>query len=195
MSNEKNATPTRVITGPHTVFSYLHVNEPKMPPDGGTPKYSASLIIPKDDTKTVEAIRSAIRAAYAEGENKLKGSNRKAPALEDIRTPLRDGDKDRPDDEAYQDAWYMNASSISKPGIVDRNRDPILDPLELYSGMIGRASVTFYAYNVNGNRGIACGLNNIQKLKDGKPLGGHRRAEDDFAGLDDDDEDEDGFLD
>ena len=65
----------------------------------------------------------------------------------------------------------------------------ILDSSELYSGIIGRASINFYAFNSNGNRGIACGLNNIQKLSDGTPLGGHSRAEDDFADLDDDDED------
>ena len=77
---------------------------------------------------------------------------------------------------------------------VHRNREiyeqtRILDSSELYSGIIGRASVNFYAFNSNGNRGIACGLNNIQKLSDGTPLGGHSRAEDDFADLDDDDED------
>jgi len=102
----------------------------------------------------------------------------------------RDGDRDRPGDEAYQDSWFINASSITKPGVVDADRNPILDTNELYSGIIGRASVTFYAYNSSGNRGIACGLNNIQKLADGTPLGGHSRPEDDFA----DDADEEDFL-
>lgn len=57
---------TRVITGP-AVFSYLTVNEPKVPQGGGRPKYSVSLIIPKSDTATIDRIRDAIRAAYAEG--------------------------------------------------------------------------------------------------------------------------------
>ena len=83
----------------------------------------------------------------------------------------------------------MNANSTTKPGVVDADRQPILDSSELYSGIIGRASINFYAFNSNGNKGIACGLNNIQKLADGAPLGGHSRAEDDFADLDDDDED------
>jgi hypothetical protein len=168
-------------------MSYLTVNEPKVPLGGGTPKYSVSIIIPKSDTETVEKIRAAIKAAYDEGQAKLKGSSKTLPALEDLKTPLRDGDKDRKGDEAYRNCWFVNANSTTKPGVVDADRNPILDSSELYSGIIGRASVNFYAYNSNGNRGIACGLNNIQKLADGKPLGGHSRPEDDFADEDDED--------
>ena len=185
--------PTKVVTGKHTVFSYLNVNEPKVPLGGGTPKYSVSLIIPKSDTVTVAKIRAAIQAAYDEGQSKLKGSGKYVPALEDIKTPLRDGDRDRKGDEAYKNSWFINANSTTRPGVVDRDCNPILETSELYSGIIGRASISFYAFNVNGNRGIACGLNNLQKLSDGEPLGGHSRAEDDFAGLDDDEDDE-GFL-
>lgn len=185
--------PTKVITGKNTIMSYLNVNEPKVPLGGGTPKYSVSLIIPKSDTVTVAKIRAAIQAAYEEGQSKLKGNSKFVPALEDIKTPLRDGDKDRKGDEAYQNAWFVNANSTTKPGVVDTDRQPILDSSELYSGIIGRASINFYAFNSNGNRGIACGLNNIQKLSDGTPLGGHSRAEDDFADLEDE-EDEEDFL-
>ena len=185
-------SPTKVITGKRTVMSYLNVNEPKTPLGGGTPKYSVSLIIPKSDTATVEKIRAAIRAAYEEGQGKLRGSGKTVPALESIKTPLRDGDKDRKGDEAYKDAYFVNANSTTKPGVVDADRNTILDSSELYSGIIGRASINFYAFNSNGNRGIACGLNNIQKLADGTPLGGHSRAEDDFADLDD--EDDEDFL-
>ena len=181
--------PTKVITGKHTVMSYLNVNEPKTPLGGGTPKYSVSLIIPKSDTVTVAKIRAAIQAAYDEGQSKLKGSSKFVPALEDIKTPLRDGDKERKGDDAYANAYFVNANSTTKPGVVDADRNPILDSSELYSGIIGRASINFYAYNSNGNRGIACGLNNLQKLRDGEPLGGKSRAEDDFADMDDDDDD------
>lgn len=58
---------------------------------------------------------------------------------------------------------------------------------EIYSGVYGRVSISFYAFNSNGNKGIACGLNNLQKIKDGEPLGGHTSAEADFASLADDD--------
>lgn len=185
--------PTKVITGKNTIMSYLNVNEPKVPLGGGTPKYSVSLIIPKSDTVTVAKIRAAIQAAYEEGQSKLKGNSKFVPALEDIKTPLRDGDKDRKGDEAYQNSWFVNANSTTKPGVVDADRQPILDSSELYSGIIGRASINFYAFNSSGNRGIACGLNNIQKLSGGTPLGGHSRAEDDFADLEEE-EDEEDFL-
>ena len=185
MSISKN--PCKVITG-KVVMSYLTVNEPKTPLGGGTPKYSVSLIIPKSDTATVEKIKAAIQAAYDEGLGKLKGNGKAAPTLEELRTPLRDGDKDRNGDEAYKDSWFVNANSTTKPGCVDADCNPIIDTSELYSGIIGRASVTFYAYNSNGNRGIACGLNNIQKLQDGTPLGGRSRAEDDFAEAEEDDD-------
>ena len=182
--------PTKVITGKNTVMSYLNVNEPKVPLGGGTPKYSVSLIIPKSDTVTVAKIRAAIQAAYEEGQSKLKGTSKFIPDLADLKNPLRDGDKDRKGDEAYANSWFVNANSTTKPGVVDADRNPILDSSELYSGIIGRASINFYAFNSNGNRGIACGLNNIQKLADGTPLGGHSRAEDDFADLDDDDDED-----
>ena len=181
----KFVNPTKVITGKDTRFSYLVVNEPKAI-NGGTPKYSVSLIIPKSDTVTVEKIKSAIQAAYEEGQSKLKGNGKTVPALKTIKTPLRDGDEERPDDEAYADSFFINANSATKPGVVDADLQPIIDTSELYSGIYGRASINFYAFNSNGNRGIACGLNNLQKLRDGEPLGGRSSAEDDFCDDDDD---------
>lgn len=186
MSNVKNANPMKVITGTNTRWSYANVWEPKSI-NGGAPKYSVSLIIPKSDTKTITKIRAAIEAAYKEGEAKLKGNGRSVPALSVLKTPLRDGDTERPDDEAYADAYFINANSASAPGIVDADRQPIIDRSEVYSGVYGRASINFYAFNSNGNKGIACGLNNLQKIKDGEPLGGKSRAEDDFASDDEDD--------
>ena len=182
----KYVNPTKVVTGLCT-FSYLNCWEPKAAPDGGKPKFSVSLIIPKSDTRTVEKIRAAIQAAYEEGQTKLKGTGKSVPSLSALHTPLRDGDVDRPDDEAYKGSWFINANSDTAPGIVDADRQPILTRSEMYSGVKGRASINLYAYNVNGNRGIACGLNNLQKIADGTPLGGKSRAEDDFATADEED--------
>jgi len=182
----KIVNPTKVITGPQTRWSYANVWDPKSI-NGGTPKYSVSLIIPKSDTKTVALIKAAIEAAYKEGESKLKGNGKTVPALSAIKTPLRDGDVERPDDPAYANAYFINANSATAPGIVDANCNPILDRSEVYSGVYGRASINLYAFNSNGNRGIACGLNNLQKISDGEPLGGKSRAEDDF-GIDSDDD-------
>ena len=98
-----------------------------------------------------------------------------------------DGDVDRPDDEAYANSYFINANSIIAPGIVDADCQPILDHSEVYSGIYGRASINFYAFKTNTAKGIACGLQNVQKIRDGEPLGGHSRAEDDFADLEDND--------
>ena len=187
MANNVN-NPTKVITGPDTRWSYANVWNPKAI-NGGEPKYSVSLIIPKSDKKTIAKIEAAIEAAYYEGEAKLKGNGRSVPALSVLKTPLRDGDTERSDDEAYADSYFVNANSTTAPGIVDADRQPIIDTSEVYSGVYGRASINFYAFNSNGNKGIACGLNNLQKIRDGEPLGGKSRAEDDFA-----DEDEEDFL-
>ena len=185
----KYVNPTKVITGPDTRWSYCNAWEAKAI-NGGTPKFSVSLIIPKSDTATIAKVNAAIQAAYEEGASKLKGNGKSVPQLSAIKTPLRDGDLERPDDEAYANAYFINANSATAPGIVDADRQPIIDHSEVYSGVYGRASINFYAFNSNGNRGIACGLNNLQKIRDGEPLGGKSRAEDDFN----DDEDSD-FLD
>ncbi len=179
--------PMKVITGKDTRWSYANVWEPKSI-NGGVPKFSVSLIIPKNDKKTIEAIKKAIQAAYKEGEAKLKGNSRSVPTLESIKTPLRDGDTERPDDEAYANSYFLNANSTTQPGIVDANVQPILTRSEVYSGVYGRASINFYAFNSNGNRGIACGLNNLQKIRDGEPLGSRTSAEDDFADFAEDDD-------
>lgn len=188
MSNKFN-NPMKVITGPETRWSYANVWEAKSI-NGGTPKFSVSLIIPKSDTRTVAKIKAAIEAAYREGEAKLKGNGKSVPPLSAIKMPLRDGDTERPDDPAYAGAYFINANATTAPGIVDADRNPILTHSEVYSGVYGRASITFYAFNSSGNRGIACGLNNLQKIRDGEPLGGRASAEDDF-----DTDDEDDFLD
>ena len=186
MSNNKVSNPMKVITGPNTRWSYVNAWEAKSI-NGGTPKYSVSLIIPKSDTKTVAKVRAAIEAAYTEGEAKLKGNGKTVPPLAAIKNPLRDGDVERPDDPAYANSYFINANSATAPGIVDADRNPVLTRSEVYSGVYGRASINLYAFNSNGNKGIACGLNNLQKIRDGEPLGGKASAEDDFATDNDED--------
>jgi len=181
-----------VVTGKNTRFSYLNANEPKAPLGGGKPKYSASLIIPKTDTITIEKIKKAIKAAYDEGQGKLRGAGKTVPALNTLKTPLRDGDTDRPDDENYANAYFINTNAERKPKAFDGNGNDIVDSSELYSGIYGKAVINFYAYNVNGNKGIAAGFEALQKLRDGEPLGGNNISADIFA--DGDDDDDDSFL-
>ena len=178
-ANHKN--PTKVVTGV-VRLSYANVWEPASI-NGSNPKYSVSLIIPKTDTKTIDAINAAVDAAIKDGAAKFGG---KIPNKAALKLPLRDGDLER-DDEAYKGAYFVNANSATAPGVVDAACNPILTRSEVYSGVYGRASISFYAFNSNGNRGIACGLNNLQKIRDGEPLGGRASAESDFADEDDED--------
>lgn len=176
MNNQNN---TKVIVPCR--FSYLHCWEPDSV-NGGDPKYSVSAIIPKSDIKTINAIKAAIEQAKKDSVSKWGG---KVPA--NLKLPLRDGDIDRPDDEAYAGCYFFNANSRQAPQVVDSKVQPILDQSEVYSGCYGKISVTFYGYNSNGNRGIAAGLGNIQKLKDGESLGGRTSAADDFQTEEDED--------
>ena len=176
---KNQSTATKVIVPCR--LSYLHCWEPDSV-NGGDPKYSVSAIVPKSDTKTVEAIKVSIEQAKKDSATKWGG---KVPG--NLKTPLRDGDIERPDDEAYKGCYFFNANSRQAPQVVDSKVQPILDQSEVYSGCYGRISVTFYGYNSNGNRGIAAGLGNIQKLKDGEALGGRAKAADDFSTVADDD--------
>ena len=142
-----------------------------------------SVLHPKDDKETVKAINDAIDAAIEEGIAKFGG---KKPNKAAIKLPLRDGDTER-EDEAYAGHWFINANSKTAPQIVDKAVKPILDRDEVYSGCYARVSLNFYAFNSNGNKGIACGLGNIQKIRDGESLGGRSSATDDFSIEEDDD--------
>ena len=168
------ATKEKVVTG-KVRFSYANVFSPKAAQEGATPKYSVSIIIPKSDTKTIADINKAFEEVKAASAAIFGGS---VPKL--LKGGLRDGDAEK-DDAAYADSFFINANSVNKPGVVDVDLNPIIDPSEFYSGCFGRASITFYPYNSNGSKGIACGLNNIQKTDDGEQLGGGSSAASDFA--------------
>lgn len=166
----KIANPTKVITGVNTRRSYANVWDPKSI-NGAAPKYSVSLIIPKSDTVTVNKIKAAIQAAYEEGESKLKGTAKVCPALDVIKTPLRDGDKERPGDEAYKDSYFINANSATAPGIVDgsssSDESTYLGIFKLYSFFRISSLVTnfanfvtdFLAFNVSTISLISLALN------------------------------------
>ena len=161
----------KIITG-KVRFSYANVWEPRSI-NGSEPKYSVCIIIPKADVETLKKINAAIDNAKREGTSKLGAGY--------FKTPLRDGDVDRPDDQAYTGSYFINANSIIKPGIVNKSVQAISEQSEFYSGCYGRASIVFYAYNADGNNGIACGLQNLQKLEEGEMLSSHSSAEEDFA--------------
>ncbi len=177
-----NTNRTKVITGVNTRLSYFNGWE-AVSINGGKEKYSVSVLIPKDDTETLSQIEKAVDAAIEEGLSKFGG---KKPNKKSIKLPLRDGDIEK-DDEAYKGYYFINANSVTAPQIVDKNVKPILEHSEVYSGCYARVSLNFYAFNSNGNKGVACGLGNIQKIRDGEPLGARTNAADDFTTLEDDD--------
>ena len=176
MSNQVNST--KVVTG-KVRFCYVNVFEPTAMNEGDTPKYNICILIPKSDTATIDKIKKAIEAAKEAGKAKLADKNGRIPA--NLKLPLRDGDEERPDDPVFEDHYFINANSMRQPSIVDRSLNPIMSRDEFYSGCYGRASINFYAFNVS-SKGIAAGLNNLQKLEDGEMLAGGSTAEEDFGG-------------
>lgn len=191
---ENGQLMTRVKIGKARA-SYVSVFHPKGV-EGAEPKYSISLIIPKENKALIAQIEQAIKNAFDYGKTTL-GANAK---LERLKTPLRDGDEERPDDEAYKGAYFINASCKTKPGVsvfkgtkvVDGKKQNIIENLEdeeeMYSGCYVYASVNFYAFNQKGNKGIAAGLNNVLKVADGEPLGGRSSAEAEFSDMEIDEE-------
>lgn len=167
---------TKVITN-KLRFSYLHVFEAHAMKEGQEKKFSACLLIPKSDKKGVAKIQAGIDAALEAAKAKFGG---KIP--KNFKMPLRDGDEEKEGDENFAGHYFINANSNNKPGIIDEDKNEIMDRAEFYSGCYGRASINFYVFDVSTNKGIACGLNNLQKLEDGENLSGSgASAEEDFA--------------
>lgn len=180
---------TKVITG-KVRLSFVNLLEPKAF-EGQEPKYSTMLLIPKDDEKTVSAIKKAIKNAYeAEKNGKLKGVK-----ASNLKTTLRDGDEEFDTDEypEFANHYFMNVSSKQAPGIIDKYKNKVDSADEVYSGVYARVSINFYAYNTAGNKGVSAGLNNVQIVAKGDYLGGRASADSDFDEWDDDEDDDDIF--
>ncbi len=184
----KTMSPTKVIIPCR--ISFANIWEPKSI-NGSDEKYSVSLLIPKEDKATLEKIHKAVEAAKEDAKGKKWGG--KIPP--NLKLPLRDGDIDRPDDENYAGHMFLNASSKDAPQIVNRKVQPILDPMECGSGDYCNVSVNFYGFAASGNKGVAAGLGNIQKVKDGERLAGKTSAASDFDEIEDEDDGTDVFGD
>lgn len=182
---------TKVVTG-KVRLSYCNLFQPRAVEEGQEAKYSCTILIPKSDKVTIQKIKAAIEAAKQAGISNVFGG--KLPP--NLKTPVHDGDGEKPNGGEYGEEckghYVINATSKQKPGIVDKNLNEILDSTEVYSGCYAKVSINFYAFSKSGNKGIACGLNNVQKIADGDYLGGRSRPEDDFEVEEDE---EDGLLD
>lgn len=181
MSTTTTTRPvTRVTTG-KVRLSYFKGWKPEAMEEGADPKYSTAILIPKSDTKTIEAIEAGCE--FLEAAEKAKNKGKLPPKW---KRPLRDGDEEKPDDANYAGMMFLNASSKNKPGIVGLERDEagklkkIEDEDQVYSGAYARVSLNLYAFDVKGNRGIAAGLENIQKVADGEKLDGGGNPDADF---------------
>lgn len=189
MAKILDGRPSHVLTN-EVIISYPHVIEPRIE-ENGDKKYSVCILIPKSDEETIACIRQAIRAASEAGKDKFGGKVPAAP-----KTPLRDGDEalasGERSGEEFAGHYFLNASSTKRPMVLNRERQPITDPEEVYGGCKGFITLNFFAYSANGNRGIGAGLNGLLKSRDGERLGGAGASIADFAdinlpGLDADD--------
>lgn len=176
MSTE-TTNDTRVKTGV-VRLSYANLFIPKAGMNGEEKKYSTAILIPKTDKKTVREINSAIEAAKEAGKSKWGG---KIPAT--LKTPLRDGDEEKPEDEAYAGHYFMNCTANRKPGIINRKGQEITDEDEVYSGCFAKVSINLFAFNTKGNKGIGAGLQNVLKWEDGEAFAGGTSAKEDFKDL------------
>ena len=162
--------------------SYVHIFTPRVPDNGGEAKYSVTLLIPKSDTVTLNALYADIERAKQEGAQ--KAFNGSVPPQ--CKIPIYDGDGYRPSGEVFgpecKGCMVMTASAKDKPVIVGLDMQEILNPADVYSGCYIRASINMFAYNSNGNKGIGCGLNAVQKIEDGEPLTVRVSAEEAFGG-------------
>lgn len=169
-----------IVTG-EVRLSYVNVFEPRANQNGGEPKYQVTVLLPKSDVNTKAAIDRAIQEELQNGvSTKFGGVMPAMPAI-----PIHDGDGVRPSGEPFGEecrgCWVFTASSKQRPEVVDENCQPILSQTQVYSGCYGRVSIRFFAYNQAGKKGVGCGLGNVQKLRDGEPLGGGSTALQDFG--------------
>lgn len=170
------------ITTGKVRLSFCHIWQPQAPQNGGDPKYSVTILIPKSDVAIINALYAEMEQAKQAGVNNVWGGT--LPPI--VKVPLYDGDGVRPSGEPFgpecRGHMVITASSKTQPQVVDLNVQPILNQAEVYSGCYGRVSLNFFAYNQAGNRGIGCGLNCVQKVADGEPLSGGVSAQEAFGG-------------
>ena len=167
----------KVITG-KVRLNYPNLFTPVKLDEEQEAKYSLTILIPKTELHTLEEVNSAIY------KSKIQLFEKYNNIPDSIKTPLRDGDIEKPDNKAYKNHYFMNITSKFKPGVVDAALNSITNPNEIYTGCYGRVSMNFYPYFNNNMCGIGCSLNNVQKMDDGELIITNSRPEDDFTVID-----------
>ena len=168
---------SKVTTKTDVRFSYINLLVPRVQNEGEPPTFSTAILIPKSDTETITAIKAAIAEALTDGLAKLWGG--KKPS--NLRNPLRDGDKDRPEDEVYAGHYFLNAKGPrggkEQPILLDSASKETTSGSVIYSGVNARVSLQFYPYDKSGNRGVACGVSAVLSSGRGEALGNTVTAE------------------
>jgi hypothetical protein len=169
---------TKVVTN-KVRFSYAYLAKPRAN-DKGEEKFSVTILLPKTDTLTYQALRAAEKEAK---EKKFPG--KPAAFYQALSSTIHDGDGVRPSCEEFgpecKGHWVFTASSKDRPGSVDENLQPLMEPIN--SGDYGRVSVNCYGYENSGKRGTSFGLQNVQLLERGESLSGRTDAVADFGGF------------
>lgn len=170
--NERKGATSRIVIPCR--FAYLNCWRP-VSQYNGVQKYTVAAVVDKNDRETIMQIEDAIE--YVKNQS-LQLWGGRIPM--NLRSPLHDGDEEKPDNSVFKNSYYINAKSKDAPQVVDSRVQPITDQTEVYSGCYGRVSITLYSYNFGGAKGIAAWLGNIQKLKDGDRFSAKILARDDF---------------
>lgn len=168
---------TKFVTSDKCRLSYVNLFQATQVNGKGDATFRVAVLIPKDDTETLNRVKKALDAAKEEG----KASKWKGVIPKGFWNPVQDGDLKADESPEYAGHWYINAKNTKRPGVVDENLNKIIDPDDVYSGCYGRVSITFFPFNTN-NNGVGASLNNVMKCADGERLGsGIAAPEDDFA--------------
>lgn len=158
-------------------LSYVNVFEAKAMQEGQDPKYSAQLIISKSHPQMKELKKLIYEVAKEKFPKMVTGKD--YPAR--LKNPLRDGDDERPDEEAYENCFFLNANNKKRPTVIDRDRSPLTDDDNvIYSGCYANVIIDLFGYDTAGNKGVAASLGGVQFKRDGEPLGGRGVMADDF---------------
>ena len=167
----------KVVTG-EVRLGFVHLFEPRAIQEGGQLKYSVELIIDKKDKNVLDPINKAVQEVIDANPSIFKNAKK-------VKLPLRDGDEDK-DSFEYEGKFFLSASDKNPPVVIDENKVEILSPREIYSGCYGRVSISFFAFDKAGNKGVGAALNAVQKTRDGEPLGSTYTKADAMSDFEDD---------
>lgn len=163
-----------VITG-EVRLSFVHLLEPADPFNSGKLHYSARVLIPKDATDTLEALKTAKANAIKAGKDKYWGG----AIPKKIMDSMVDSDVDETQDgviyaeKSPEEAGHfaIAAKNPDEIEVVNAGMRPASDD-EVYSGVYARVALRPWIWGNNGKKGISYALEAVQIIRDGERLGG-----------------------